>query len=105
MGVENWSEYVRRITRGYTQAQIADRAGVAESNVGRWLRGQRGRPLPDSVLALAKAFDRPPVEALIAAGWVTAEDVTMPARTPLSVYSLSDLLDEVRRRTVGSDGQ
>lgn len=97
--IETWPEYVRRVTRGCTQAQIATRTGVAESNIGRWMRGERGQPKPDSVLALAKAFGQPPLEALIAAGYISADDVTV-RRTPLSAYTLAELIDELRRRTV-----
>lgn len=100
-----WAEYLRRVTQGDTQAQIASRTGLAESNVGRWLREQGGRPKPDSVIAVATAYGQPPMEALIAAGYATPNDLTAPARTPLSAYSLAELLDEVRRRTVGGDGQ
>lgn len=98
--VETWPEYVRRVTRGMTQAQIADKmGGIAASNVGRWLRGDPGTPRADSVVALAKAFGQPPLEALIAAGYLTDADVSTK-RTPLSAYTMAELIDELRRRTV-----
>lgn len=97
--VEGWPEYVRRVTRGHTQAQIAKMTGIAESNIGRWMRGERGQPKPDKVLDLAKAFGQPPAEALIAAGYLTDADVSAK-RTPLSAYTMAELLDELRRRTV-----
>ena len=94
---ESWPEYVRRITRGHTQAQISKRSGVSETNVGRWLRGERGQPKPDTVIALAKAFGQPPAEALIAAGWLEPDD-TRGNRTPLSAYTYAELIEELRRR-------
>lgn len=94
---ESWPDYVRRITRGLTQVQIAERSGLAQSNIGRWLRGEPGQPKPDKVLTLAAAFGQPPAEALIAAGYLTADDVATK-RTPLSAYSEAELLDELRRR-------
>lgn len=96
----SWSHYVRRITGAMTIAQISDKSGVAQSNVGRWLRGERGQPKPESVIAFARAFDQPVVEALVAAGYITAEDAASTARTPLSAYSMTELIDELRRRTV-----
>lgn len=96
-----WADYVRRVTRGQTQAQIAAKTGIAESNVGRWIRGQGGQPKPDSVVVLARAYNQPTTEALIAAGWLAADDVDVSKqRTPLSAYSNAELLDELRRRTV-----
>jgi len=83
-----------------TIAQISDRSGVAQSNVGRWLRGERGQPKPDSVIAFARAFDQPVVEALVAAGYVDRSDVAAGARTPLDEYSTAEIIDELRRRTV-----
>lgn len=97
--IETWPEYVRRVTRGHSQAQIAAKTGVAESNISRWMRGTHGQPKPENVLALAKAFDQPPIEALIAAGYVSREDVNAE-RTPLSAYTMAELIDELRRRTV-----
>lgn len=97
--VESWPEYVRRVTRGLTQAQIAERSGLAQSNIGRWIRGEPGQPKPDKVLAFAAAFGQPPAEALIAAGYLTDADVATK-RTPLSAYTMAELIDELRRRTV-----
>ena len=48
--VEKWPEYVRRVSGGLTQAQIAERIDVAPSNVGRWLRGEPGLPKAESVI-------------------------------------------------------
>jgi transcriptional regulator with XRE-family HTH domain len=97
---ESWSEYVRRVARGLTQAQIAEKmGGIAASNIGRWLRGEPGMPRADSVIAFARAFGQPPLEAMTAAGYFTEGDVTT-SRTPLSAYAMGELIDELRRRTV-----
>ncbi len=99
MRVESWQAYVRRVAGALTQAQIAERIGVAPSNVGRWLRGERGIPTANNVIALARAFDQPPMEAMIAAGYFSADEAGSTARTPLGEYSTSELFDELRRRT------
>lgn len=98
--LETWPEYVRRVTVGLTQAQIAEKVGVASSNVGRWLRGEPGMVRAETVIAFAKVFHRPPMEALVAAGYFTAEETTGTVRTPLDQYSTDELFAELRRRTV-----
>lgn len=97
---ETWTQYVGRIATGLTHAQIAARSGVSVSNIGRWLRGELATPDAGNVIAFAKAFDRPPLEALTAAGYFTEDEVIPPNRTPLSAYSMTELIDELRRRTV-----
>lgn len=98
MTVESWSEYVRRLAGNLTQTQVAERTDMAQSNVGRWMRGERGAPRAESVIAFARAFNQPPVEALVAAGYLTAEEAAAKARTPLSEYSKDELFDELRNR-------
>lgn len=98
-----WSDYVARVTRGLTQTQIADRAGIAQSSVGRWLRGDP--PAVDKVLAFAHAFGQPAAEALIAAGHLQASDVSPTARTPITAFSTEELLDELRRRIITGEGR
>ena len=36
---ETWAQYVRRATEGTTQVQLALVTGVAQTAIGRWLRG------------------------------------------------------------------
>ena len=98
---ESWSEYVRRVARGLTQAQIAEKmGGIAASNIGRWLRSEPGMPRADSVIAFARAFGQPPLEAMTAAGYFTDgfTDGGVTARTPLSAYSYSELIGELQLR-------
>lgn len=95
-----WPAYVRQIAAGLTQAQIAKKTGeVSTSNVGRWMRGELGKPDAENVIAFARAFGRPPAEALAAAGYLRADEADPAARSPLSVYSTAELFDELRRRT------
>lgn len=98
--METWAEYVRRVSAGLTQTQIAEKSGVAQTNVGRWLRGDPGQPKADSVVAFARAFKQPPVEALIAAGYLSIEEGApgKGARTNLSQYSSDELIAELRSR-------
>ena len=98
--MNTWSDYVHHHTKGLTQVQVAEKTGIAQSNVGRWLRGEPGTPKAESVIALARAFNQPPVEALIAAGYITAEEAgaAIKVRTAISEYSAVEHLDELRRK-------
>lgn len=100
--VESWPDLVKRVTNPMTQTQIAERAGVAQTNVGRWLRGERGQPQADTVVRFCRAFKVPPLEGLMAAGFITAEEAhaATRVRVPLAEYSTEELLDEIRRRTI-----
>jgi len=51
------------------------------------------------VIAFCRAFQLPPLEALAAAGYLTAAEAASTARTPLGAYSTAELFDEMRRRT------
>lgn len=98
--METWAQYVKRIAGGLTQTQVAEKSGVAQTNIGRWLRGDPGLPKAESVVAFARAFQQPPVEALVAAGYITFEEGSnrYGARTPLSEYRDDELINELRRR-------
>lgn len=98
--VEEWPEYVRRLTSGQTLAQIAQRSGISMSNIGRWIRGELvATPDAANVIAFAKAYGQNPMEALAAAGYFTASDVQPGQKTPLTQYSTDELMAELRRRT------
>jgi transcriptional regulator with XRE-family HTH domain len=95
---QQWSDYVRRVAGSLTQAEIAKKAGVATSNVGRWLRGEPGQPKAENVIAFTEAFNRDPIEGLYAAGYLTSKWIRN-VRTPLGEYSTDDLMKELKRRT------
>lgn len=97
--MESWAQYVRRVAGVLTQAEIADKIGVAQTNVSRWLRGDPGLPKAESVIAFARAFRQPPGEALLAAGYISADEAqNFGTRTPLSQYSLDELFAEIQSR-------
>lgn len=106
MNRESWAEYVRRVTRSMTQTQIAEKTGVAQTAIGRWLRGETGAPRAESVVAFARAVGKPPVEALIAAGYLHPDEVAATASVQSSVreFTTDELLNEVRRRTIEGTG-
>lgn len=101
VNMEDWSGYVRRVSGSLGQLDIAARTGLAQTNIGRWLRGEPVVPKAESVVAFARAFDQPPIEALVAAGYITADEAGAKARrgrTPLKEYSEVELLEEMLSR-------
>lgn len=104
MSGESWAEYVRRITAHLTQSKAAELAGVNPAAIGRWIRGDTDAPRAESVVAFARALGLPPVEALVAAGYINAGETNhaIEVRTPISDYSDIELLDELKRRATGA---
>lgn len=96
---ENWPEYLRRITSGQTQAQIADRIGIGRLSVCNWLHGKT-RPKAETVLIVARAYSRSPIEALLAASYLAVDELdrAIDVRTSLRDLSADNIADEVRRR-------
>ncbi|GAA2861076.1 helix-turn-helix domain-containing protein [Nonomuraea rubra] len=70
----SWWEYVQKITGAASQPAIAERVGIAQSSVNRW---KTVIPKSENVIAFAKAYNRPPLEALLAAGLVSEEDIEL----------------------------
>jgi hypothetical protein len=116
--LETWPQYVRRHSRNAHQEDIAYAVGVDQSTVGRWLdidRWNAGkRPMPDQVVKFAKAYGRKPVEAFIAAGFLSPEDISGPIQVTVSMDEVTDdilvdelgrRLGELRGRLRGDDGQ
>jgi transcriptional regulator with XRE-family HTH domain len=95
-----WSEYVQRHARGLTQKQVADVTGLAQTAISRWLREDTTVPQAEYVVRFARGFNQNPVEALIVAGYITAEEAgtVIGVRTPISEFTESEMLDELRRR-------
>ena len=99
----SWSDYVKRVGGRMTHAQMAEQSGVAVSNIGRWIRGEPGLPRAESVIAFARAFGQSPLEALIAAGYLSMDEAgaTPRLRTPLRDFSYGELVGELQRRDPG----
>lgn len=105
MNMDEWSGYVRRVSGGRNQLDIAAKTGLAQTNIGRWLRGESVVPKAESVVAFARAYGQSPLEALVAAGYITEEEAGIRPRktkTPLKEYSEVELLEEMLRRRLTS---
>ena len=99
---ETWPEYVRRISGGATQAQIAERIGVGRLSVCNWLHGKT-RPKAETVITVARAYRRSPIEALIAASYLDSGEADNPIeiRASLAEVDAGNLGAEVLRRLTG----
>lgn len=92
-----WAAYVARFGQGLTQQQVGDRAGVDQATVGRWLRGLKVPTEASVVAALAQGFGRNPLEAFVAAGFLTVDEAGRGLDRE-STRLLDALREEVDRR-------
>lgn len=110
-----WSKYLASLmtVQNVKNSELADAIGVSRSTTGNWVN--KGT-VPDwkQVRAVAQFFDRPISEALIRAGFLTADelDVVAPPLTPESMSNeqllvlLKSRLDELttlRKMVADSD--
>ncbi len=93
-----WWTYVQRTASGDTNLAISEQVGISAPSVGRWSKGM----LPDvsTAAAFARAYNRPVLEAFIAAGFLTPEEASeRPSATPsLATLTEVDMLEEVLQR-------
>jgi hypothetical protein len=80
-------------------------AGVHAAAVGRWIRGETDAPRAESVVAFARALGLPPVEALVAACYITRDEAAhaITVRNAISEYSDVELLEELTRRATSQN--
>jgi transcriptional regulator with XRE-family HTH domain len=97
--VVSWWKYVEQHKGDADQAQIAIWAGVAASTVSRWKTGKM-TPGPETAVAFARARGIPVLGALVAAGFLSAEEAgERPAGLPdYSQLTNDELLELVRAR-------
>lgn len=83
-----WAAYVRRLIGSDTQAAVEARAGIHQTTVSRWLKGQT--PQPGEAARLAQAYGGNVLEAFVAAGFLTEEEAGIP---PTPRREFADLID------------
>jgi transcriptional regulator with XRE-family HTH domain len=100
---ETWWEYVSRISGGAPQQDIAHRVGVDASRISGWKRG--GQPSAQNAVAFARAYNRPAVEGLVAAAYLSPGEAGEVAtiQTALADIPTEVILGEVRRRMDSGD--
>jgi transcriptional regulator with XRE-family HTH domain len=101
-----WWGYVMTVTGDAAQKDIAAATGIDQSSISRWQRGTI-TPRAEAVVALARAYGRSPVEALVAAGYLSATELGVVEMTTLtgdlSRASIDSLLSEIRRRVLAAN--
>lgn len=76
-----WSKYVDMTSGGDYNSAIAHKVGVDPATVGRWRTGANA-PAPRQVVDYARAYNQNPLAALIAAGYLTADEIGLPITIP-----------------------
>jgi transcriptional regulator with XRE-family HTH domain len=98
-----WWQYVLTVTGQVAQKDIADTTGIDQSSISRWQHGTN-TPRAEAVVALARAYGRSPVEALVAAGYLSSDELGVVELTTLTGdlrgASIDSLLGELRRRVL-----
>jgi transcriptional regulator with XRE-family HTH domain len=97
-----WWNYVTRIAGTDEQKKIADVSGIGTTVISRWSKGHN-EPSAQSVVVFSRAYGRPPVEALVAAGYLTGTEAAEAIEIHRGPDALTDdeLLAEVQRRMKG----
>lgn len=97
-----WWNYVTRIAGTDEQKKIADVSGIGTTVISRWSKGHN-EPSAQSVVVFSRAYGRPPVEALVAAGYLTGTEAAEAIEIYRGPDALTDdeLLAEVQRRMKG----
>lgn len=96
----DWAMYFRNLTAGSTGSDAARRLGVSSSKISYWRRGDR-QPTVREAVRVAREFGRPPMECLVAAGYMDESDLPESVTIqPLSLGSFTDveLAEEMLRR-------
>ena len=97
-----WSDYLQAIAGDDTGRQIAQKTGNSESTVSRWRSGAY-LPEPRQAVAVARIYARNPIEALIAAGYLTEDEAGISVETPralqLRAFTDIELAREIVRRS------
>jgi transcriptional regulator with XRE-family HTH domain len=102
----SWWRYVMTVSDNAAQKDIASATDIDQSSISRWQRGTT-KPRAEAVVAFARAYGRSPVEALVAAGYLSSDEVGVVELTTLTGdltgASIDSLLSEIRRRVVAAD--
>lgn len=96
-GVNNWWSYVEEVTRDAQQVAVAIHADIDKSHITRWKQGHE--PGVHFVVKFARAYGRNPLEAMVAAGFITADEAQL-REVRVGAEDLTDdqLIDEIRAR-------
>lgn len=86
---ETFGEYVARVTRDVPRQEIARLTGMDQSSIGRWIRGEQ-EPQIQKIVAFARGLGLPPLEGLVAAGYIEPGEANAVVMLRPGPASLSD---------------
>lgn len=91
-----------RITDHASGVAISRAAEVDAGNVSRWKTG-KVKPSAESVVKIARTWGKPPVEALVAAGYLSSAEASevIEVHTGLAALTDAELIAEVQQRMEG----
>jgi transcriptional regulator with XRE-family HTH domain len=93
------------VTGNAAQKDIAAATGIDQSSISRWQRGAN-TPRAEAVVSFARVYGRSPVEALVAAGYLSSSELGVVELTTLTgdltAVSIDSLLSELRRRVLAA---
>ncbi|KAB8186947.1 XRE family transcriptional regulator [Nonomuraea phyllanthi] len=92
----SWWTYVQQIAGQASAREISRRTGIGQTSVNRW---QHASPKPENVATFARTYERPVLEAFVAAGFLTEEEAgTTEIPTDLTYVPGEVLIAEMKRR-------
>ena len=102
---ETWGEWVKRqlAQRDWNYARAATEADLPPSAISQWINRPHQQPSVANVRKLADSLGINILEALIAAGYISAEEAgqpPIPETSPAEVPTL-ELLEEIKSRISG----
>lgn len=94
----NFESWIDALIDGDTRRTAAKKAGYAQSTLSRQL--DRGKLLPEMVIALCRAYDRSPVQGLVETGYINEYEVEgVDLAIALHDATNEQLLNEIMRRS------
>lgn len=99
-----WSEYLRRVAPGKSNANLAKALGLHDATVGRWMNGSTERPAAEAVIVVARRLGQNPIHALTEVGYLDAQEAKafeIPREFELSEFTPVELAREILRRLEG----
>lgn len=98
----DWTTYVRQVVGNDKQVEVAQKTGIDQTTISRWLAGGGGsaRISSQSVAKFARGYGLPVLQAFVMAGFLTPEEAGMKTSEPpnLGEVDSSELLRELQRR-------
>ena len=91
----SWQDYVDGLVGEMPNRVASARSGVTEATISRWRSGGIKSPDARQVASFARGYDRPVLEAFIAAGFLEPEEARQRPSAPPSLTTLTDELATV----------